>query len=147
MEALTDLVSSETETLSSRQSSNSPAADWPGADGYSERVRIVVKLLAMYPRVTDPKLTIAAYEEELRDLPGHWIRRACKAITQDPQVKWLPTVAEIKARAARLFRDDRERAAGQIEYSATGGRPALSVGRELHLMCEGPALRLAEGKR
>ena len=115
------------------------------------RDRIVVKLLALYPRVQDPAITAEAYIQELESVPAFWLRKACKSISSRSRadVQWLPLVGDIKTEAARLHQEYRNRAQHGLPYDPTHRTRRLAVGRELHLMKEGPipvSRQLGSGK-
>ena len=142
VQGIHEAVAAVRSDLSKGQRTNSGC--WPGANGKGEAFRITAKLLALYPRVTDPKLTLEAYAQELEDVPGLFLRLAARSISEDPAVKWLPTVAEIKSRAARIFRDARVRGGDAQPWSPNIGTHRLNVGRELAAMREGPIAHVAK---
>jgi len=142
VQGIHEAVAAVRSDLSSELRENS--GTWPGANGKREAFRVTAKLLALYPRVTDPKLTLEAYAQELEDVPGLFLRAAARSISEDAEVKWLPTVAEIKARAARIYRDARVRGGDALPWSANGGAHRLNVGRELDAMRRGPTPSVAK---
>lgn len=142
MQRIHEAVAAVRSDLSRGQRENS--GTWPGPNGKGEAYRVTAKLLALYPRVTDPKLTLEAYAQELEDVPGLFLRRAARSISEDPGVKWLPTVAEIKSRAARIYRDARVRGGDPLPWSARIGAFRLNVGRELEAMRRGPTPSVAK---
>lgn len=142
MQGIREAVAAVKSDLSSERRENSQT--WPGANGKREAYRVVAKLLALYPRVTDPKLTLEAYAQELGDVPGIFLRAAARAISEDAEVNWLPTVAEIKSRAARIYRDARVRSGDALPWSPHVGAHRLNVGRELAEMRRGPTPRLLQ---
>jgi hypothetical protein len=111
---------------------------WPGREGHEELARIVTKLLAHYPRTQDVVYTLEAYSQSLGSVPCFWLRKACKNLVDDPSVRWLPHVADIKQRAAKLHHEASNRAKHGLPYDPSGTRRQLNIGREIAKMRQGP---------
>jgi len=101
--------------------------------------RIVVKLLAHYPRTQDAAYTAEAYIQSLGSVPCFWLRKACKSLVDDPAVRWLPHVADIKQRAAKLHYEASNQAKHGLPYDPSSTRRQLNIGREIARMRLGPA--------
>ena len=112
----------------------------------SELMRMLLKLFSLYPPRPDAEMTIAAYMEELRDLPSLLISHALHRLVRR-KGEFAPNVATIRRECAHLVRE-RQRAANGLE--PTGGLdgeidaekwlqraqdplPALPAGRTLEL--------------
>ena len=89
------------------------AADWPGEESLSERVRIFAKLFALYPaaRGVDHKARTAAYLEETARIPCFFLRLALGKLTHDPR-EFAPSVGAIISEAARVYADIIRRGTG-----------------------------------
>ena len=101
-------------------------------------MRIVVKLMSLFPPRQDAKFTVEAYVQELEGVPCFWLRRAARALADDPNREWLPRTGHIKDEAAKQFHEWRNRQAHGLPYDPSSRSRRLSAGRELHLMRKGP---------
>jgi hypothetical protein len=111
----------------------------------------VVKLVALYPRTQDAEFTVEAYIQSLGDVPCFWLRKACQSLVDDPEVRWLPHVADIKQRAAKLHSKASNLARHGLPYDPSSTQRQLHIGSEIERMRIGsgdqgkPALEIAEG--
>ena len=121
-------------------SGESLSSKWPGREGREELSRIVVKLVAHYPRTQDAEYTVEAYIQSLGGVPCFWLRKACHSLVDDPEVRWLPHVADIKQRAAKLHHKASNLAKYGLTYDPSSTRRQIDIGREIARMREGPAL-------
>lgn len=111
---------------------------WPGRESKSERIRIVTKLISLFPTPRDPVVTHESYVQELGKIPCFWLSRACRSLADDPDRTWLPRPGHIKVEAARLFSTYRHRQQFGLPYDPRAIHRRLGVGREIHLMQDGP---------
>ena len=123
-------------------SDESSRSRWPGREGREELSRIVIKLVAHYPRTQDTEYTVEAYIQSLGAVPCFWLRKACHSLVDDPEVRWLPHVADIKARAAKLFHEASNLAKHGLPYDPTSTRRQIDIGREIARMRQGPVALL-----
>jgi len=96
-----------------------------------ERLRMITKLFNLYPLGKDrsPKEAMAAYLEELRDIPVHWISRGLADTTREAGRIFMPSVSEIRTKAAQLIRRHRRVQQGK-DPNTPHGRNELHLERE-----------------
>ena len=94
--------------------------------------------MALFPPRPDVRVTIESYVQELESTPAFWLRRACRVLADDTNREWLPRPGHIKAEAAKQFAEYRHREQYGLPYDPTAIHRRLAVGRELHLMKQGP---------
>lgn len=69
-------------------------------------LRVVTKLMVLYPGPQDPDAReerLAAYVEELRDIPWWWIANACRSLSRETRT-FCPSVGEVRERAGDAIR-------------------------------------------
>jgi len=96
-----------------------------------ERLRMMTKLFNLYPLGKDrsPKEAMAAYLEELRDIPVHWISRSLADTTRETGRIFMPSVSEIRTKAAQLIRRHRRVQQGK-DPNTPHGHDELHQARE-----------------
>jgi len=95
-------------------------AEWPGSEGFEERVRIFAKLFSIFPvtRGQDQKARIAAFIEETAGIPCYFLRRALSMITKTRR-DFAPSIGDIHSEAALVYAELLRRGLGQDPFEAS----------------------------
>lgn len=116
----------------------------PGQE--SQILRIVAKMLALYPRREDPELTLEAYAEELRNIPWRWVSAAMRDLTEEPDRVFGPSISEVKVALAKVIRRARRKANGGSLPEDVSEYRQIDATREIKWLTDRVAADLERGK-
>ncbi len=112
----------------------------------AERIAVLTKLLAIYPKCDDPEMTLTAYLDLLQDVPLLWLRRGLYVLVHEPNRKFLPAVGEIRHVVAKEIRAAWRKKLGRSPDAwSPQGEPQVDVERWIKLAREPHLYELPAG--